>query len=108
MMTVEEIRSTLSSKQRELSAARIGRDEISIIRTSEQLDELQEQGNRLVALNALSRQWETGSLISDALRRLEQDTFGICIECEEPIGNKRLAALPWAKYCIRCQTAMEN
>lgn len=44
--------------------------------------------------------------ISDALRRIEHDTYGICAECEEPISAKRLDAVPWARYCVTCQEAV--
>lgn len=37
-----------------------------------------------------------------ALRRLERGTFGICAGCGEPISEKRLEAVPWAKFCIPC------
>ncbi len=41
--------------------------------------------------------------ISDAIRRLDHDQYGICLECEEPISSKRLDAVPWARYCVACQ-----
>ena len=41
--------------------------------------------------------------ISDALRRIDQGSYGICLECEEPISAKRLDAVPWARYCVTCQ-----
>jgi DnaK suppressor protein len=41
--------------------------------------------------------------ISDALVRINQGTYGVCLECEEPISAKRLEALPWARYCVSCQ-----
>ena len=41
--------------------------------------------------------------ISDALQRIEQATYGVCLECEEPISVKRLEAVPWARYCVTCQ-----
>ena len=37
-----------------------------------------------------------------ALRRIERGTFGICAGCGEPISEKRLEAVPWAKFCIPC------
>jgi DnaK suppressor protein len=46
--------------------------------------------------------------ISGALRRMEQETYGICAECEEPISAKRLDAVPWARYCIVCQEEVAN
>ena len=31
-----------------------------------------------------------------------------CIDCDEPIGEKRKQAVPWAVRCIKCQTALEQ
>jgi len=41
--------------------------------------------------------------LQDALVRVEDGRFGVCQACQEPISGKRLAAIPWAKYCVRCQ-----
>ena len=41
--------------------------------------------------------------VDSALRRIEQDAYGICLECDEPISTKRLDAVPWARYCVTCQ-----
>jgi DnaK suppressor protein len=41
--------------------------------------------------------------VEEALVRVKEGTYGICQECEEPISPKRLQALPWAKFCVRCQ-----
>ena len=41
--------------------------------------------------------------VQAALRRIEQSTYGVCAACEEPISAKRLDAVPWAKFCVRCQ-----
>jgi RNA polymerase-binding transcription factor len=41
--------------------------------------------------------------VEAALMRVKEGTYGICQECEEPISPKRLQALPWAKFCVRCQ-----
>jgi DnaK suppressor protein len=46
--------------------------------------------------------------IAGALHRIEQETYGICAECEEPISSKRLDAVPWARYCITCQEEIAN
>src|SRR5436309_10871085 len=46
--------------------------------------------------------------ISDALHRIEHDTYGICMECEEPISTKRLDAVAWARYCVACQEAIAD
>jgi DnaK suppressor protein len=41
--------------------------------------------------------------IAEALHRIELGAYGVCMECEEPISQKRLDAVPWAKYCVACQ-----
>jgi DnaK suppressor protein len=43
-----------------------------------------------------------------ALAKLEDGTFGSCERCGEPIAEKRLDALPFARYCITCQRLAEE
>jgi DnaK suppressor protein len=42
-------------------------------------------------------------LVEEALDRLDAGDYGICLACDEPIPEKRLRALPWARYCVACQ-----
>ena len=44
--------------------------------------------------------------VEEAMARVKEGTYGICQECEEPISPKRLQALPWAKFCVRCQETL--
>ena len=46
--------------------------------------------------------------IKQALERIQDGTYGICEECEEPIGIERLRARPVTNYCITCKTKQEN
>jgi DnaK suppressor protein len=46
--------------------------------------------------------------VEEALRRVDEGSFGVCQECEEPISAKRLQALPWAKFCVRCQELLSD
>ena len=50
---------------------------------------------------------ETLNKINDALRRLEEGTYGNCFECGEEIAEKRLRALPFAVRCKDCEEARE-
>jgi DnaK suppressor protein len=43
-----------------------------------------------------------------ALRKIDEGTFGICVECEEPINKKRLEARPETQLCIRCKEDQER
>ena len=42
-----------------------------------------------------------------ALRRMQEGIYGVCLECGETISPVRLAAVPWAALCLRCQDARD-
>jgi DnaK suppressor protein len=46
--------------------------------------------------------------IKEALQRIEEGTYGVCEECGQPIGEKRLAARPVTTYCIECKEDAER
>jgi RNA polymerase-binding protein DksA len=48
------------------------------------------------------------NLIDDALRKIEEDKYGICEICAKPIAQKRLLAVPWTRFCIKCQSEEEK
>ena len=47
-------------------------------------------------------------LVEQALQRLDADTYGICIECEDKIDEKRLEYVPFARYCTECKSELEK
>lgn len=47
-------------------------------------------------------------LIREALDRIEDKSYGTCVNCENTIGPKRLEAVPWTKLCIQCQDLQEK
>ncbi len=47
-------------------------------------------------------------MVTDALERIEDGTYGQCLACEEKINDKRLEAVPWARFCLQCQERMEQ
>lgn len=48
------------------------------------------------------------ALVDEALLRLDDDEYGLCQNCEKAINPKRLAAIPWARYCLDCQEMVEK
>jgi DnaK suppressor protein len=46
--------------------------------------------------------------VVSALQRIDDGNFGSCERCGEPIAEKRLEALPFARYCIDCQRVVEE
>lgn len=102
-MQTQEMKSKLDAKLSELASRRFSREDIAIEKNAEEMDAIQRGSDRVLALDSITRMWETSTLVTEALRRIESNTYGVCLECEEEISPKRLAALPWAKYCIACQ-----
>ena len=48
------------------------------------------------------------ALVDEALLRVEDDEYGVCQNCEKDINPKRLAAIPWTRYCLNCQELVEQ
>ncbi len=46
--------------------------------------------------------------IREALKKIEDGSYGDCEECGKPIGAKRLELIPYATYCTRCQMKAER
>jgi DnaK suppressor protein len=47
-------------------------------------------------------------LIEEAFTRVKNGTYGICTNCGNAIGEKRLQAVPWTPFCIDCQELQEK
>jgi DnaK suppressor protein len=47
-------------------------------------------------------------LIEQALIRLDASTFGTCVHCGQPVQEKRLDAVPWARHCLDCQELQDK
>jgi DnaK suppressor protein len=103
-----EVRRILEAKRSELLNGSSDRDEILIENAAEDFDRLQQQLNREVAIRNLDRESKLLKEVQGAISRLEDDSFGICLRCEEEIPEKRLKALPWAAYCVPCQEAIDR
>lgn len=55
-----------------------------------------------------TKERNTLRLIEDALERINEGIYGDCLNCGEEIQPKRLDAVPWTPYCIRCQELQEQ
>jgi DnaK suppressor protein len=107
-MNTEQCKNALLAKNYDLSSFNIGREDIAIEKNAEPLDDIQQSADCVIALDSLTRNWQTSTLILEALERIDKHTYGLCVECDSQISEKRLAALPWAKCCIRCQEAADT
>ena len=61
-----------------------------------------------ISLRQLSAHRGTLLKIDEALRKLDEGTYGICEDCGEDINEGRLKVLPFAIYCVECQEKLEH
>jgi RNA polymerase-binding transcription factor DksA len=59
-------------------------------------------------LGLIETEQSTLELVNEALSRMEKGTYGLCVECSEPISKARLQAIPYAKNCIGCARKLES
>ncbi len=66
-------------------------------------DQAQITHDEFVSLHKNSLDYAQLRLVDEALDRLDSGDYGTCLACEEPIPAKRLRAVSWARYCLKCQ-----
>src|SRR6201985_1461532 len=105
---LEKYKNILEAKRAELSGALRNRDEVAIEKAPDALDEVELAGERELAIRNLDRDSNMLRQIRRALARIADGTYGICLHCEEDISPKRVHAVPWAAYCIKCQEQVDR
>jgi DnaK suppressor protein len=63
---------------------------------------------RQMTFALLENEGHTLAETAAALERIEQDTFGLCEECQMEIPKARLQALPYTRHCIDCARMLER
>ena len=59
-------------------------------------------------LGLASGEREVLGKVEQALKRIEEKSFGACVECAKPIPSARLKALPYTTTCLKCQEKIET
>lgn len=108
MNDLQGFRKALTAKVAELERTTRQRDGITIERSADLLEEIQGASERAVAVGNLDRDCSQLRNARAALGRIQDGSFGICQRCDENIHPKRLAAVPWAAFCIHCQEAIDR
>ena len=60
----------------------------------------------LYSLNDSER--STIQQIDQALLRIDGGSYGFCLNCGNPLNEKRLTAIPWSRHCVDCQELAEK
>jgi DnaK suppressor protein len=93
----------LEKKQSVMSGLGVKFDTLAKLGRVAEEDQAQISHDEFVSLHLNSLDYGQLRLIEEALDRLGSGDYGICLACEEPIAQKRLRAIPWARYCVECQ-----
>ena len=86
----------MSSRERDAEATQDPADMAANAYTKELLISMSANDRRLLGL------------IDESLARIEAGEYGHCVNCDEPVPEKRLEAVPWARYCVKCQDLQER
>jgi len=86
----------MSSRERDLEATQDPADMAANAYTKELLISMSANDRKLL------------QLIDEALERVERGEYGECVNCGEPVSEKRLDAVPWTRYCLKCQDLQER
>lgn len=110
MITSERtnFKALLEAKQAELTSALRKRQGIVIERAADSMDEARLSEERELAISYLDQEAHLLRDVHSALTRIDGETYGVCLHCEEVINPKRLSAVPWTPYCIGCQERAER
>ncbi len=110
-MTEKEVlqfRFILEQELAALDSRARGRETLEIANEADPLDVTQSAAARDFEAGNISRIAAKGRQIREAISRIHNGSYGECERCEEHIPVKRLNAVPWASYCIRCQEAVDR
>ena len=64
--------------------------------------------NQNLVFKLRDRERQLLAKIDEAMGRIEEGTFGTCMDCEEPIEVRRLEARPVSTLCIACKEKQEH
>ena len=105
---INKYKELLEVRQVELARLLRNRDDIAIDRSPDALDEVQRAAERELAIRNLDRESNMLRNVKAALRRIGDGSYGVCVHCDEDISPRRLAAVPWTPFCIKCQEAADR
>ena len=109
---LDRMRQSLLAKRRELVSGVRGSSKDSMEASAEVIQDIADQASTAYTKEFLLSIGDTErrllQQVDAALDKIRRKSYGFCEKCGEPIGEKRLEALPFAKFCIRCQEEEEE
>lgn len=108
MNKLNHYRNVLIARRRDLSRSLVKREAIEVRASADAFDQIQLAAERDFAVSNLDRAARSLREVHEALRRMDDGGYGVCLRCEDSIPPRRLEAVPWAAYCVACQEAVDQ
>jgi DnaK suppressor protein len=100
---VKKFREQLLAKAEEIRVSMLNGDTLNSERVADPDDLAVQSHEEWIFLNRNSIDTMLLREIQESLQRIDAGSYGLCRECEEPVSQKRLTAIPWARHCVSCQ-----
>lgn len=108
-INIKKIKKNLLEERIGLSAKLNGNDlSVDAAETPDPVDLAVQNYSKNVMLAVSENDSMQLQMVDEALQRIEDDEYGTCQNCSNAIQPKRLAAIPWARYCLNCQELLEK
>ncbi len=102
---LDEKKATLSA---EIAKTRSAEEETTEESTQDIADKAVSSYTREFLYSLTDGERSTLLQIDDALGRIDDGTYGLCLNCGRLMADKRLTAVAWASYCLDCQELAEK
>lgn len=110
---IEKMKNKLTQERNDILASLEKKNEdfkglVKPVETGDECDIASDAIDRTM-LDALGQQDKDRlDMINNALSKIAQGTYGVCIDCGKDIPMARLEALPWTGLCVDCKTKAER
>ena len=96
--------------ERDAILSKLGGNDLSIdeAETPDPVDLAVRNYSKNVMLAVSENESRQLTMIIEAIERIDDNEYGPCQNCEDDINPKRLTAVPWARYCLKCQELVEK
>jgi DnaK suppressor protein len=98
----------LKAKLAELAGQRRDHGALKIENSADLFDQIQASVERDLLVGLLNRDRQLREDVRRACDLIEAGKYGICEDCEQNIAPARLKAIPWARFCVRCQDCRDR
>jgi DnaK suppressor protein len=106
--TLKQRRAVLETKLGELLATFQDRSGLAVENSADLIDTISMATDRDVLVQQMNINARVLGEVRHALATLDRGEYGVCEDCEQAIGPRRLDAIPWTRVCVKCQEIRDH